>query len=475
MGSSFVSDIGSVGDWVEQAAIDVGDSLEEGVSKNGYLTNFVQDYIPAGGLVTAAVHAGAGNYDYAEYAAVKGAGTAMQAGLAVGATMVAGPAGSVLWGVGAGAVGGVGNNLWETQMKQHLDESVALKIDDFSATGLVMAGVGGAAGAAAGSAGGKAFGGAKRGASRAWARATASKADEAAEIGARGLQRSAASRNLLDGVDDVAEAGLQRSAASRNLNDLAGPADNYMESAGAKGLRDAAGRMPDRLSTTILKKYGKDIAVKGPLLESTQLLPDFEIIPGDEATSIRINKSRRSSRELPEPDALTADGLPIGTPRYETSVRGRRGAMMETTAAQEAGDLFELPMPGESVSLVDDGYDYSDMTDEELTAEPDFGSDSGSGSYWDSTNYFTETPEYLAAQAALAESDGQDTGTEYKTADMVETEDGLVSRWDLENNTEQAQDQDGGLVSDAMFEPEPIDETVSDDHLEHEDPDEFSP
>ncbi len=131
------------GRWMYQATKDVGKFLDDATSKDGWLTNFVQDYIPGGGLVTAAVHAAAGNFDYAEYAAVKGASTLAQAAITVAGGMLLGPAGAILGGMVAGAVG----NLFESGMKKYLQASVKDKIADFSAESLLLdVGIGGLAG-----------------------------------------------------------------------------------------------------------------------------------------------------------------------------------------------------------------------------------------------------------------------------------------------------------------------------------------
>ena len=127
-GNGIVTAAKAVGNGVVTAAKAVAKS----VSKDGALTNAVQNYVPAGGLVTAAVHAAAGNRDYAEYAAVKGLSTTVTTALtAVGS--LAGPGGAALM-AGAGAVAG---NLIEGGFKGVMRDTVKNKLDD-----LTLAGVG---------------------------------------------------------------------------------------------------------------------------------------------------------------------------------------------------------------------------------------------------------------------------------------------------------------------------------------------
>lgn len=141
-----VDDIGDafeeIGKWTAQAAKDVGGFLDDAVGKDGWLTNFVQDYVPGGGLVTAGIHAAAGNFDYAEYAAVKGASTFVTAAAATAGAILLGPAGAVLLGAAVGAA----TTAFESGMKQYLAASVKNKIADLSVSGIFIGGaIGGAA------------------------------------------------------------------------------------------------------------------------------------------------------------------------------------------------------------------------------------------------------------------------------------------------------------------------------------------
>lgn len=107
------------GDW---------DALEEaiGLGKDGWLTNMVQDYIPFGGLVTAAVHSMAGNNNYAEYAATVGLGSGVEA-LASTAGSLGGP-----WGAALGsAAGSFARSAIEGGLRGELDPDVAVKIPEF--------------------------------------------------------------------------------------------------------------------------------------------------------------------------------------------------------------------------------------------------------------------------------------------------------------------------------------------------------
>ena len=135
--------------WTAGAAKTVAKS----VSKDGVFTNFVQDYVPGGGFVTAAVHAAAGNTDYAEYAAVKGVSTTITTAASVAGSL-GGPAGAAL----AGAAGAGVANVWESSMRGTLQSSVKNKIDPFSVQGLATDMAFGAAGSLAGAGAGRAAG-----------------------------------------------------------------------------------------------------------------------------------------------------------------------------------------------------------------------------------------------------------------------------------------------------------------------------
>jgi hypothetical protein len=137
-----------VGKWTAEAVDAAGDAFEDlgdalgevadaiGMGKDGWFTNFVQDYIPGGGAFTAIFHSAAGHNDYAEYAAMRGLSTLIQAGAAVAGTLLAGPAGGALLraglAIGMGALAGGISNLWESGMKEYLRASVKDKIADFS-------------------------------------------------------------------------------------------------------------------------------------------------------------------------------------------------------------------------------------------------------------------------------------------------------------------------------------------------------
>lgn len=138
----------AVGKWTAEAVDAAGDAFEDlgdalgevtdalGMGKDGWFTNFVQDYIPGGGAITAMFHSAAGHNDYAEYAAMRGLSTLLQAGAAVAGTLLAGPAGGALLraglAIGMGALAGGMANLWESGMKEYLRASVKDKIADFS-------------------------------------------------------------------------------------------------------------------------------------------------------------------------------------------------------------------------------------------------------------------------------------------------------------------------------------------------------
>lgn len=127
------------------AANATGAWIEQGVSKDGAITNFVQDYVPAGGFITAIAHAAAGNDEYAQYAAVKGVSTTLVTVAAVAGSL-GGPAGAIL----AGGLAGAAVSAWEGGMKTVLDPSVQGKLQDLSVENVLISGAIGAAGAAVG-------------------------------------------------------------------------------------------------------------------------------------------------------------------------------------------------------------------------------------------------------------------------------------------------------------------------------------
>ncbi len=132
---SFFEDIGkavvSAAKTVGNAVVKAANVVADGFSKDGAVTNFVQNYVPLGGLVTAAVHGIAGNRDYAEYAAVKGLSTTVSTAIsAVG--VLGGPAGAML----ASGVGAVAGNLIEGGFKSLMKPAVKDKLDDITWAGV---------------------------------------------------------------------------------------------------------------------------------------------------------------------------------------------------------------------------------------------------------------------------------------------------------------------------------------------------
>ncbi|MEQ1874256.1 MAG: hypothetical protein ABL953_11065 [Ilumatobacteraceae bacterium] len=150
------------------AANATGDWIEQGVTKDGAITNFVQDYVPAGGFITAIAHAAAGNEEYAQYAAVKGVSTTVVTVAAVAGSL-GGPAGAIL----AGGLAGAAVSAWEGGMKTVLDPSVQGKLDDLSVENVLISGAIGAAGAAVGVGVGKVAGAAGKAWSSKFPKATA--------------------------------------------------------------------------------------------------------------------------------------------------------------------------------------------------------------------------------------------------------------------------------------------------------------
>ncbi len=120
---------------LEGAASDIGDAAKDvadSVSKDGSVTNFFQDYVPGGGLLTAGVHAAAGNTEHAELAAVKGVGTATAAVVAAaGAAM--GPAGLVMM-AGAGAAA---DTLVQGSMRDLVDPTLQHQLAQATPEGLI--------------------------------------------------------------------------------------------------------------------------------------------------------------------------------------------------------------------------------------------------------------------------------------------------------------------------------------------------
>lgn len=156
------------GNAMATAANATGDWIEQGVTKDGAITNFVQDYVPAGGFVTAIAHAAAGNEEYAQYAAVKGVSTTVVTAAAVAGSL-GGPAGAIL----AGGLAGAAVSAWEGGMKTVLDPSVQGKLDDLSVENVLISGAIGAAGAAVGVGLGKVAGAAGKAWSSKFPKATA--------------------------------------------------------------------------------------------------------------------------------------------------------------------------------------------------------------------------------------------------------------------------------------------------------------
>jgi hypothetical protein len=197
-------------EWTEQAAEDIGDGLEDlgelyvegfkamgeelddAFSKEGWMTTFMEDYFPAGGLITAGVHAAAGNEAHAQAAAVKGLVTALEASASIAGTMALGPAGGIL---GAGIGNGLGQ-LIEISLKEELPESVHHLFPPKSIEGSLMemgsAMLGGAIGAGAGKAGGAA--------GRAWSNAGKSAGEIAAREAAKEAVETTTTRLVLTAV-----------------------------------------------------------------------------------------------------------------------------------------------------------------------------------------------------------------------------------------------------------------------------------
>ena len=109
--------IGSGAELLGKGVVQAGKAIAPGFSKDGVITNFVQDHLPGGGLVTAAVHMAAGNRAYAEYAAVKGTSSAVAFATK---TALGGPAGAIL----AGGLGAVAGHLTEGAFKALMKPTV---------------------------------------------------------------------------------------------------------------------------------------------------------------------------------------------------------------------------------------------------------------------------------------------------------------------------------------------------------------
>ncbi len=92
---------------------DPAGSLDSAFSKDGLITRFVEENVPAGGYFTAIAHAAAGNEDHAAVAMLKGAATAMETGFSVGGAFVGGPMGAAA----GGALGAGARNLFEGGMR----------------------------------------------------------------------------------------------------------------------------------------------------------------------------------------------------------------------------------------------------------------------------------------------------------------------------------------------------------------------
>ena len=197
-------------EWAEQAAEDIGDGLEdlgeiyvegfkaigeeldEAFSKEGWMTTFMEEYFPGGGLITAGVHMAAGNEDYAQAAAVKGLVTALEASASIAGTLALGPVGGVL---AAGIGNGLGQ-LIEIGLMDELPDSVQHLFPPKSLEGTLMemgsAMLGGAVGAGAGKAGGAV--------SRAWSNAGKSAAEIAARQAAKEAVETTTTRLVLTAV-----------------------------------------------------------------------------------------------------------------------------------------------------------------------------------------------------------------------------------------------------------------------------------
>ena len=94
---------------LSQVLDEMGDAIDDAFSKDGIFTQFVEDYVPGGGFVTAIVHAAAGNEEHAQAAALKGVTTTISTAGAIAGGMVGGPMGAAAGGM----LGAAAANLFE--------------------------------------------------------------------------------------------------------------------------------------------------------------------------------------------------------------------------------------------------------------------------------------------------------------------------------------------------------------------------
>ncbi len=174
-----------------------------GLGKDGWLTEFLTKYVPFAGLLAAAIHGIRGNNAHAEYAALKGASTGLEA-LATAAGSLGGPLGGMLGGaIGAGLRNGL-----EGLLRDELDPSVRDKVEPFDLqTMLTDMALGAALGRAGASGAGKV---ASANAARSGWRGVA---NGAGRIGLGGVARSAGRRAGTQAAKaTAARAGIRGSA-----------------------------------------------------------------------------------------------------------------------------------------------------------------------------------------------------------------------------------------------------------------------
>lgn len=105
---------------IGEGIVELGEELDDAFSKEGWMTTFMEDTFPGGGLITAAVHAAAGNTDYAEMAALKGGASAIEFGFSYAGSKLGGPLG----GMAGAAIGSGLATILELKVREELPESV---------------------------------------------------------------------------------------------------------------------------------------------------------------------------------------------------------------------------------------------------------------------------------------------------------------------------------------------------------------
>ncbi len=126
---------------VGDAAVVAGEGLDSAFSKDGLMTKLIEENVPGAGLVTAGIHAAAGNEEYAQLAAIRGVGTGIS--FAAGAV---GSLGGPVGGVAGSVLGDMGQTVWESQMRGLVDPKLRDELQELSAGSLAMAGVTGLVG-----------------------------------------------------------------------------------------------------------------------------------------------------------------------------------------------------------------------------------------------------------------------------------------------------------------------------------------